>query len=345
MRPCNQIVYRITAPQAALQSNRAMLPMSKPPAASGDNTPAVSVIVPTHDRQAMLVRAIDSVLAQTCTDFELIVVDDASVDGTGAWLQTLSDPRLRCLRFDTAGGAPRARNLGIGAARGRYVAFLDDDDEWLPRKLELQLAAFERGSPRLGLVHGGSAVIAAQSGRVVHTVVPTPGLATRAADFLGEITFTTSVVMIRRQCFDAIGGFDESLAGAQDRDLWIRLAGAFEFDAVPEVLLRRFVHGAQITSSLPAKILAKQQIIAKYRRELRAMPRRHAHHLWRLGILQCVAGDRAGGRRTLLASLVAYPWQRAAWRDLLTTLRPRDRCRDRLAARRLETVDGVRLYY
>ena len=310
-----------------------------------DATPLVSVVVPTRDRVAMLMRAIDSVLAQTCGDFEVIVVDEASSDETLQRLAAHPDPRIRSLPSVAAGGAPRARNRGIAAARGRYVAFLDDDDEWLPHKLERQLEAFARGSSRLGLVHGGSAVIAAASGRVVHTVVPTPGLAVRPADFLGEITFTTSVVMIRRSCFDAIGAFDESLAGAQDRDLWIRLAGAFDFDGVPEVLVRRYVHGAQITTSLPTKIRAKQQILAKYARELRAQPRQHAQHWWRLGILLCVAGDRAAGRRAFCASIAARPWQKSAWRDLLTSFAPPERCREVLISRRLEKIDGVLLYY
>lgn len=253
-----------------------------------DATPLVSVVVPTRDRVAMLMRAIDSVLAQTCGDFEVIVVDDASSDETLQRLAAHPDPRIRSLPSVAAGGAPRARNRGIAAARGRYVAFLDDDDEWLPHKLERQLEAFARGSSRLGLVHGGSAVIAAASGRVVHTVVPTPGLAVRPADFLGEITFTTS---------------------------------------------------------LPTKIRAKQQILAKYARELRAQPRQHAQHWWRLGILLCVAGDRAAGRRAFCASIAARPWQKSAWRDLLTSFAPPERCREVLISRRLEKIDGVLLYY
>ena len=307
--------------------------------------PLVSVVVPTRNRAAMLRRAIDSVAAQTFAGFELLVVDDASTDDTLQLLASLPDPRLRVLTSPCAGGAPRARNRGVAAARGRFVAFLDDDDEWLPQKLERQLAVFARGPARLGLVHGGSSVVASATGRVVHTVVPTPGLAVRPADFLGEISFTTSVVLVRRSCFDEVGVFDEALAGAQDRDLWIRLAGACDFDAVPEVLVRRHVHGAQITTSLPAKILAKQQILAKYERELRTRPRELAQHLWRLGILQCVAGDREAGRRAFLGSIAARPWKRSAWRDLLTSFAPAERCRAALTARRLDSIDGVTLYY
>lgn len=324
---------------------RIMPPAAPSPPNIADAPPLVSVVVPTRNRAAMLRRALDSVLAQTCRDFEVIVVDDASSDDTLQQLARHPDRRIRSLASDAPGGAPRARNRGIAAARGCYVAFLDDDDEWLPQKLEAQLDVFSRGSSRLGLVHGGSMVVAAASGRTVHTVVPTPGLAVRPADFLGEITFTTSVVMIRRQCFDEVGVFDETLAGAQDRDLWIRLAGAFEFDAVPQVLMRRYVHGAQITTSLPAKIRAKQQIIAKYARELRAQPRQLAQHQWRLGILLCVAGDRAAGRRALCASIAARPWQKSAWRDLLTSFASVARCRAVLTSRRLEAIDGVLLYY
>lgn len=311
----------------------------------GAAAPVVSVVVPTRNRAAMLRRAIASVAAQTFADFELIVVDDASTDDTLSQLAVDPDPRLRVLSCPRAGGAPRARNRGVAAARGRFVAFLDDDDEWLPQKLERQLEVFARGPERLGLVHGGSTVVASATGRVAHRVVPGPGVSVEPGDFLGEISFTTSVVLVRRRYLDEVGVFDESLAGSQDRDLWIRLAGACDFDAVPEVLVRRFIHGAQITTSLPAKIRAKQQIIAKYRRELGARPRDLSQHLWRLGILQCVAGDRAAGRRAFLGSIAARPWQRSAWHDLLTSFAPGDRCRAALTARRLDSVDGVLLYY
>jgi len=311
----------------------------------GAPVPLVSIVVPTRNRAAMLQRAIASVAGQTFADFELIVVDDASTDDTLQQLAVHPESRLRVLCSPCPGGAPRARNRGVAAARGRFLAFLDDDDEWLPQKLERQLEVFARGSARLGLVHGGSTVVSSATGRVVHTVVPTPGLAVRAGDFLGEISFTTSVVLVRRQCLEEVGVFDEALAGSQDRDLWIRLAGACDFDAVPEVLVRRYIHGAQITTSLPAKIRAKQQIISKYRRELRARPRELSQHLWRLGILQCVAGDRAAGRRAFFGSIVARPWQRSAWRDLLTSFASGERCRAALTARRLDSVDGVLLYY
>jgi len=91
---------------------------------------AFSIIIPTHNRIGLLQRAIRSVLNQTVIDFELIVVDDGSSDGTTAWLATLQEPRLRVIRRDTPRGASAARNAGIQAAQGRLIAFLDDDDEY-----------------------------------------------------------------------------------------------------------------------------------------------------------------------------------------------------------------------
>lgn len=307
--------------------------------------PCVSVIVPTRNRGALLERALDGVLRQSWPDFEVIVVDDASTDDTAERLARCADPRLRVLREAQPGGGPRARNRAAAAARGRFLAFLDDDDEWLPEKLARQLAVFDAGPDDLGLVQTGQWVVSAVSGRVIHSVSPPAGVSPSPVDFLGEISMTTSVVMVRRDVFERVGGFDEALAGAQDRDLWIRLAAVCRFDAVPDPLVRRYLHGEQITCSLPAKIRAKQQLLAKHAAALRAHPRHRAHHLWRLGILQCVAGEVAAGRRALLAAICAAPVRRAAWRDLLSALGPARRAARVLAQRRIDTVDGIPLYY
>lgn len=103
--------------------------------------PLVSVIIPTFNRAHHLPRSIRSALAQTYPNVEVIIVNDASTDDTAAVLATFTDPRLRCLQHSTNQGAPAARNTGIGAARGEYVAFLDSDDEWVPEKLTIQMNA------------------------------------------------------------------------------------------------------------------------------------------------------------------------------------------------------------
>lgn len=117
------------------------------------SSPLVSVVMPTFNRQALLQLAVESVLNQTIDDFELLVVDDASTDGTAAWVskKATSDKRIRLLRLDVNRGCNAARNLAIGQARGCYVAFLDDDDLFLPDRLEQAIAKFE-AIPQLGVV-------------------------------------------------------------------------------------------------------------------------------------------------------------------------------------------------
>src|SRR5215471_20434954 len=112
----------------------------------GTGAPDISVVLATYDRRQSLPRAIASVLAQDSVRFELIVVDDASRDGTADYLATLSDPRIRTLAAERNSGPSAARNLGLKAARAGIVAFLDSDDAYLPRRLAAPLAAFAADS-------------------------------------------------------------------------------------------------------------------------------------------------------------------------------------------------------
>jgi len=112
--------------------------------------PKVSVVVPAYNRERLILHALNSVLAQTFADFEILAVDDGSTDGTIQAIQSCTDPRIRCLRHEKNRGAAAARNTGIQAARGEYVAFLDSDDEWLPHKLERQTAALDACGAEIG---------------------------------------------------------------------------------------------------------------------------------------------------------------------------------------------------
>ena len=117
------------------------------------NRPLVSVVIPTFNRKELLEKSIESVLAQTLNDFELFIVDDASTDGTAEWLMKNgnSDKRIHVIRLPVNRGCNAARNVAVSRARGRYLAFLDDDDLFLPEQLELTVAKFET-TPELGVV-------------------------------------------------------------------------------------------------------------------------------------------------------------------------------------------------
>src|SRR5208282_5250285 len=116
--------------------------------------PAVTAIITTFNRRKFLGPAIQSVLGQTFGDFELLILDNSSTDGSEELVREFSDRRLRYIKHPAMGISPQ-RNLGLAEARGEFVAFLDDDDEWLPRKLELELDLFRRGPVSLALTYGG----------------------------------------------------------------------------------------------------------------------------------------------------------------------------------------------
>lgn len=189
--------------------------------------PTISVVLPVFNRVQVLPRAIESVLAQTFPDFELIVVDDGSRDGTGELLARLSDRRVRVISVDRNRGACAARNRGIEEAQGDILCFLDSDDVYLPDKLTCVAALFgER--PELDVLvdsficHKGIG----PEGRAKRKLNP-PGLcgsAFRSALFERRIAKATSAISVRRRALIEGGSFDEGLRRRQDFDLVLRLS-------------------------------------------------------------------------------------------------------------------------
>ena len=172
------------------------------------NRPQVSVIIPTHNRASLLLRAIKSVLAQSFTDFELLIVDDGSSDDTPTVVAGLSDPRIRSFRHSRSRGSAASRNTGIANAVGEYLAFLDDDDEFLPTKLEEQVQALEEASGDVGMVYvwsdyvGPTGETLGSRCRTAEGDVFTDVLMLRLTVGVG------STVMIRASALDLIGHFD-----------------------------------------------------------------------------------------------------------------------------------------
>lgn len=200
--------------------------------------PRVSVIIPTHNRMTLLCRAIDSVLAQTWSDLELIVVDDGSDDGTADMVERIADPRVRLVRHDRAKGPPRARNAGIAAARGEWVAFLDNDDEWLPEKLERQLDRIEqRHDSGIAAAYCSLYVQDGAGERRAIRRTQLPEGDVLDAFLRNDVPATPSLYIVKRTALVEAGGFDHAARPAEDLDLWLRLSSAgHRFTAVPEPL-------------------------------------------------------------------------------------------------------------
>jgi glycosyltransferase involved in cell wall biosynthesis len=236
-------------------------------------SPDVSVIIPTHDRRAMAREAVASVLAQkgvACERFELLVVDDGSTDGTFDELSRLAAdratpaPLIRVERIAHRGPAA-ARNHGAALARAPLLAFLDSDDLWSPGKLERQIA-FMRANP-------GCAIAQTREVWIRNGVRVNPGRRhlMRGGDIymdsLRTCLISNSAVMIRTDLFRALGGFDETMAAAEDYDLWLRILVDHDAGLVDEYLVtRRAGHPDQLSATMPAldrfRILALAKMLA-----------------------------------------------------------------------------------
>jgi glycosyltransferase involved in cell wall biosynthesis len=208
--------------------------------------PVVSVIIPTHNRAAMIKEAVASVLTQSFTNFELIVVDDGSTDQTARELAVYGD-RVRVLPQPRRGVAA-ARNSGVRIAHGEYLAFLDSDDFWLPDKLRIQ-TLFMRQNSDTQICQTGEVWI-----RGGIRVNPKARHAKPCGDIfrpsLELCLVSPSAVMMTRKLFERLGGFDESLPLCEDYDLWLRIAVDHPVPLIPKALVvKRGGHPDQLSRS------------------------------------------------------------------------------------------------
>lgn len=196
--------------------------------------PRVSVVIPTYNRAALLERALKSVFAQTCSDFEIIVADDGSTDNTGEVCKAYST--VRYIRCEHSGLPAVARNRALAASTSEYVAFLDSDDQFMPGKLATQVEAMDK-RPSAGLICS-NAVVAGENGPTERLYLrPGQGKSGSVFSFLLQDNFVvTSTAMVRRRLLETAGNFPEErgLRGLEDYDLWLRIACKSEVIFLPE---------------------------------------------------------------------------------------------------------------
>lgn len=209
---------------------------------STDNElPMVSVVIPTNNRKQWVTEAIDSVFAQTFSDYEVIVVDDGSEDGTSDHLENRYGDRIKLLRSE-ASNCPKATNYGLSSARGKYIALLDDDDLWHKEKLEKQVAYLEAMPESVAMVGSGCDHMDAEGNPIWSDNIPPSRLTYQVACVAPTLPGAKSGTLIRRSVLDKVGHFDPALTRNQDRDLWIRITRKYEVHLMSEVLSTVRIH-------------------------------------------------------------------------------------------------------
>ena len=232
----------------------------------------VSAIITTHDREPqMVVRAVKSVLRQTYKNIEIIIVDDSTPtfhlrEKVESCVRGLSD-KITYLKHDTCKGACIARNTGLDHAHGYFVGFLDDDDEWMPEKIEKQVKGFSDDS--IGMVYGGILYIDEVKRKKSFEANKFN------KDKMFEILLRRNIIgsssnpLIKKECIEKVGSFDALMSSSQDYDLWLRIAKRYSINYVDAPLLKYHIHsGYRITEDAGRKSKGLERLIYKNRKFL-----------------------------------------------------------------------------
>ncbi|MEW6053681.1 MAG: glycosyltransferase [Nitrospirota bacterium] len=270
--------------------------------------PKVSVIIPTYNRADFLYSAISSVLAQTFQDFEIIVVDDASTDATRDITEGFKEKRLIYVNHKKNKGEAFSRNSGVMQAKGIYIAFLDDDDEWSPEKLSKQVDLLDNAADNVGLVYTGYSVIEKNSQNVLSIKLPSNKGVVYEDIIRRNFIGTPSTVLIRRACIEKVGLFDEDIAYGLDHDMWIRIAQFFHFDYIGESLVRYNVHLNRITNNTPLRAKGIEDLTKKYGNDFILNNTFYRNSLLPLGVQLCILGDMKNGIKLLKKAVRADPF-------------------------------------
>ncbi len=287
--------------------------------------PLVTVVIPTYNRLALVQQAIASVVAQTFSNWELIVVDDGSDDGTPAFIRSLNDPRIRVLEMPHTGNIALARNSGARAGSGEWLTFLDSDDVWVPHKLEIQITRMllekkRWGYGRFELMDQAMQTIPFKAG----TFRPISGWIAKEV-LTTEASVNIGTLILERALFDEACGFnsDVNLLYREDYELVLRLALIAEAFAIPDLLLRVREHSGRSTNGF---LLGHKRTAFVYEYFLRSKPekelakiarRRFATELTEASVPDMREGNYFQAARKLGKALIHGD----NWRHLLSAIR------------------------
>jgi len=245
--------------------------------------PAVSIVLPAYNRAGTLGRSIQSILDQSFRDFELIIIDDGSIDNTREVVRSFVDCRINFIRLEKNVGGAAARNIGVSHACAPIIAFQDSDDVWLPGKLEKCIIELKSNSNLSGVF---SAFLQIQDGRTSYkpSYIPHEGEMTKA--ILYENFVDTPTCLIRREIFHLVGGFDPDMPRYQDWELFIRLFKYGSFFFIKEPLILSYITPGSISTNSYAHSVALQMIYDKNRAEIESNRKLNTIWLANLGDAQ-----------------------------------------------------------
>jgi glycosyltransferase involved in cell wall biosynthesis len=291
---------------------------------SENKQPVFSIITPTCRRPQLLKRTIYSVIKQTFSDFEHIIIDDANDRDTESLVNEIGDKRISFYQNNNSKGAAGSYNSGIKISKGRFILFLDDDDEYLPSFLEKMYNHFCHCGKNIGFIWSGIS-------RIKDTVSGEEVILSRIwpSKFLTKeqgLVEATSIgngfgVCIRKECIDIIGIYDESLIMGQDTDFLFRLAAKFEFETVPEVLVLIHQHGSsQLTNEKnnSARLEFKEKILNKHSHLLEEFPQLYYVHYKAVVSLCYNLKLKQKGRKRMLSIIKNNPFRISNFTDLLS---------------------------
>ena len=231
----------------------------------------VSVVIPTRDRPDLLALTLRTALWQECVQTEILVVDDGEEAGTAELVRQVGNDRVRLLRNSGPRGVSGARNTGIAASHGQWIAFLDDDDLWAPRKLGAQLAMAETSGA--AWVYAGDVSVDEELRVIAGALPPAPNTVVTELRRHNAVPAGSSNVVVRRHALDTVGGFDPQLRTSEDWDLWLRLAATSTPACVPQPLVALRTH-RRMASRGGQQLLADIEFVAR-RHNIRLDRARH----------------------------------------------------------------------
>jgi len=255
--------------------------------------PLVSIIIPSYNGEKFIAKAIKSVLLQTYKNWELIIIIDGSNDGSEKIISNFKDKRIKYFKIEHSGSS-KTRNTGINKSKGNYIAFLDQDDVWLPEKLSIQMEYIDRFGSDIGLIYCSNYKL--EDGRIIIGKRKSIKEEYIIRDYNYHGVILPSSALLRRETFNDAGLFDEKLELRVDHDLWIRISRRYKFLYLRKPLFIYVMHPEQIHRNKKLAIKSREIILNKYRNSLEEMRGNYNNWYFKNGHELCELGEIKQGR-------------------------------------------------